>query len=294
MFGKEMTYKQLCKELGEEEKSGGRNKKLHLEKLMEQYDIDKVRRGKYVINKKYTEEEIELISAEKNYDNFVQAALLDLISQGDISQVYTYSDFRKQLYMVNSNYFLYRYKKEKLNIQAVKDFPGLLIEEIEDRWFNIAEAHDKYVLRSNLNKLREKGIIDYYERYSLRKAYRLENGNIYEKSKLSTDEEWSKIEQAKMDFMVEIGVHSIQELYKIGPEAVARYYNTVDEEVEALGYDNYSKAFVIFRPYELKRNLHFLSPKFNHYQVDRLLKSKRFGMIPSSIHKQMIDKTIKL
>ena len=109
---KELNYPQLCKELHEQEKSGGRNRKLHIEKLQEQYEIEKTKKGRYIIHRQYTEEEQQLIKAEKNYNNFVQAALLNLIADGEVKQVYTYADFRKKLYMVNKNYFLYKYGKE--------------------------------------------------------------------------------------------------------------------------------------------------------------------------------------
>lgn len=294
MFNREMTYGEMCKALGEEAKVGGRNKALHIERLKEQYDIQKARRGKYIIRGKYSADEAELVAIEKNYNNFIQAAILDLIANGDIKQVYTYSDFRKHLCMVNENYFLYRYGGLDLDIKVPGDFPDELLYDFEDKWFDIAEAHDKYVLKSNLNKLREKGIIDYTERYSLWRSPDIGGDRIYTRPHLSTDEEWALIEQAKIDFMVSVGARSVQEVYKMGRDTVSRYYQAINDKVKELGYDGYSKAFVIIRPYELKRTLGFIAPKFNQYQVDRLLKSKRFGVIPSSIHQQMIDKTIKI
>ena len=117
-MGKEkLSYSELCKELGEKKQSGGNNRKIHIEKLQEFYDIEKVEYGKYIIHRAYTEEEKTLIQAEKNYNNFVQADLLDLIADGNIKQVYTYTDFRKKLYMVNKNYFLYKYGNKKSHWQ---------------------------------------------------------------------------------------------------------------------------------------------------------------------------------
>ena len=151
---KEITYKQLCEKFKLEPAiNSGKKRKLQLDKLQEQYDIEKTRKGRYIIHKQYTEEEKALIQAEKNYNNFVQAALLDLIADGDIKQVYTYTDFRKKLYMVNKNYFLYKYGKEEIDIKVPYDFPNDLVEEFEGRWFNIVEEHDKYILKINLQVL---------------------------------------------------------------------------------------------------------------------------------------------
>lgn len=293
MAQEKLSYSQLCKKLGEKEQSGGNNRKVHIEKLQERYDIEKVGYGKYVIHKEYSEEEKALLQAEKNYNNFVQAALLDLIADGDIKQVYTYTDFRKKLYMVNKNYFLYKYGKEDLNIKVPHDFPNDLVEEFEGRWFNIVEEHDKYILKTNLAKLRTRGLIDYYESYMLRKIYHYGPNKIYEKAQIATDEQRAIIEQAKLDFMDSVEVKSIQDLYKLGPKTVKQYYQAIGNKIRELGFDEYSKAFVVSRASELKRLVDFFAPKFNSAQVNRLLKSKRFGIIPKSIHEQMIEKAIK-
>lgn len=279
--------------LGKKEMAGGRNKKLQFERWKQEYDIEKTGRNRYTIHKQYTDEEKALIQAEKNYNNFVQAALLDLIADGDIKQVYTYTDFRKKLYMVNKNYFLYKYGKKELDIKVPYDFSNDFVKEFEGRWFNIVEEHDKYILKTNLTKLRTRGLIDYYESYMLRKIYHYGQNKIYEKAQLATDEQRAIIEQAKLDFMDSVEVKSIQDLYKLGPKTVMRYYQVIGDKIHELGFDEYSKAFVVSRASELKRLVDFFAPKFNNAQVNRLLKSKRFGIIPKSIHEQMVEKAIK-
>lgn len=291
---KELSYRQLCEEFNlEPAMNSGKKRKLQLENLQNLYNIEKTKKGKYIIHREYTEEEKALIQAEKNYNNFVQAALLDLIADGDIKQVYTYTDFRKKLFMVNKNYFLYKYGKEELSIKVPYDFPNGLVEEFEGRWFNIVEEHDKYILKTNLTKLRTRGLIDYYESYMLRKIYHYGQNKIYEKAQLATDEQRAIIEQAKLDFMDSVEVKSIQDLYKLGPKTVKRYYQAIGDKIHELGFDEYSKAFVVSRASELKRLVNFFAPKFNNAQVNRLLKSKRFGIIPKSIHEQMVEKAIK-
>lgn len=288
-----LSYSELCHKLGEKERSGGRNRKLHIENLQERYNIEKVGYGKYIIHGQYTTEEKQLIQAEKNYNNFVQAALLNLFADGDVIQTHTYTSFRKGLYMVNTNYFLYKYGKENIGIKLPKDFPNYFAEEFENRWFNIVEAHDKYVLKNNLLKLKEKGFIEYNETYLLYKAVKYENGKIYTKGQIATTEEWAEIEQIKLEFMKDNGVYSVQELYQLSPQKIKQYYAIILAKVKELGYDNYAKAFIISRPSGLKKMVGFFAPKFNNAQVTRLLKSKRFNIIPKSIHEQMVEKAIK-
>ena len=291
---KELSYRQLCEEFNlEPAMNSGKKRKLQLENLQNLYNIEKTKKGKYIIHREYTEEEKALIQAEKNYNNFVQAALLDLIADGDIKQVYTYTDFRKKLYMVNKNYFLYKYGKEEIDIKVPYDFPNDLVEEFEGRWFNIVEEHDKYILKTNLLRLKEKGLIEYYESYMLRKIYHYGKNKIYEKAQMATEEQRAAIEQTKLEFMKSVNANSIQELYKLGPTAIKKYYHVISNKIHELGFDEYSKAFIIFRASELKRLVGFFAPKFNNAQVNRLLKSKRFGIIPKSIHEQMVEKAIK-
>ena len=85
-----------------------------------------------------------------------------------------------------------------------------------------------------------------------------------------------------------------QEKYKNGEFITRQYYAAVNLKVRELGYDTYARAFVVSRPKDLKKSVNFFAPKFNKAQVDRLLKSKRFKMIPQTIHEQMTDKTIKI
>ena len=292
---KELSYRQLCKEFNlEPAMNSGKKRKLQIEQLQNLYDIEKTKNGKYIIHKQYTEEEKALIQAEKNYNNFVQAALLDLIADGDIKQVYTYTDFRKKLYMVNKNYFLYKYGKEDLGLKVPHSFPDNLVEEFEGRWFSIVEEHDKYILKTNLLKLKEKGLIDYYESYMLRKKYYYGENSVYEKAQMATEEQRGAIEQAKLDFMKSVDAKSVQELYRLGPKTTKLYCQAISNKIHSLGFDEYSKAFVIFRAIELKKIVGFFAPKFNNAQVNRLLKSKRFGIIPKTIHEQMVEKTIEI
>lgn len=291
---KELSYRQLCEEFNlEPAMNSGKKRKLQLERLQNSYDIEKTKKGKYIIHKQYTKEEQQLIQAEKNYNNFVQTALLNLFAEGDVVQTHTYSSFRKGLYMVNDNYFLYKYGKENIDIKLPKDFPDDFAEEFEDRWFNIVEAHDKYVLKSNLLKLKEKGFIEYNETYLLYKIIKSGNNKIYSKGQIATTKEWAEIEQTKLEFMKDNNAHSIQELYQLSPQKIKQYYATILTKIKELGYDNYAKAFIISRPSGLKKMIGFFAPKFNNAQVTRLLKSKRFGIIPKSIHEQMIEKAIK-
>lgn len=294
-INKQLNYKELCKELHDKEVQGGRNKKLQFERWGEQYDIEKIGRGKYIIHKQYTEEEIANIKAEKNYSNFVEAGILNYIANTEnVVTVCTYTNLREGLSMINKNYSKYKYCLEELELQTNAFTPELL-EQFELTWFRIADQHDKYVIRSALERARKRGLIDYTESYVF---YNLVPGpnhsTIWSAPVYASDEQKAQLEQVKVDFMKEHKLNSVQDIYRHGETMVGKYYHAVDKKVKELGYDKYARSFVISRPSDFKRVVNFFAPKFNKAQVDRLLKSKRFKIIPPVIHEQLIDKAIKL
>ena len=64
---KELTYSELCQELNEQEQKGGHNRKVHIEKLQEQYSIEKIGRGKYIIHDQLTKEESQPVSRLQSF-----------------------------------------------------------------------------------------------------------------------------------------------------------------------------------------------------------------------------------
>lgn len=281
--------------MNEKESPSGNVRKYQFERWGEQYDIKKISRGKYIALRQYSSEESDMLKAEKNYANFVQAALLNYIADKPITDIYTYTSLREGLSMVNNNYSKYKHCLDELNLNVPKSFSIESLEELENDWFNIADRHDKYVLNSALKKLRERGLIDYIESYVFYTLVKLPNGNmIYSNPTKATDEEKAKLEQVKIDFMKEHNMQSAQDIYKHGEFVTRQYYAAVNLKVKELGYDTYARAFIISRPHDLKKVVNFFAPKFNKAQVDRLLKSKRFKMIPQIIHEQMTDKTVRI
>lgn len=294
-LNKELSYKDICRQMNEKESASGNVRKYQLERWREEYEIEKIGRGKYIALRRYSSEESDMIKAEKNYANFVQAALLNYIADMPITEVYTYTSLREGLSMVNKNYSKYKHCIEQLKLNIPKSFPVDSLVELENNWFNIADQHDKYMLNSALKKLRERGLIDYTEHYVFYTLTKMDDGNmIYSNPTKATDEEKAQLEQVKIDFMRNHNMQSAQDIYRNGEFITRQYYAAVNLKVRELGYDTYARAFIISRPKDLKKSANFFAPKFNKAQVDRLLKSKRFKMIPQTIHEQMTDKTIKI
>lgn len=292
---KELTYSELCQELNEQEQKGGHNRKVHIEKLQEKYNIEKIGRGKYIIYGQLSKEESQTIKDRKNYANFLQATLLQFLSESEASTtVYTYRDIREHLMMVNPNYFPVKYYQKELNIKVSHKYTAELTEALKRIWFDNADSHDEYAIKAALRKLSDRRLISIKETHVFYKHIKLPNGNtVSSKPELATDEQEAQFLQVGIEYLNKVGCKNAGELYSKSKIIQQGYYRALVNYIKTLGYDRYARAFVITRASELNRMVKFLAPEFNEMQVNRYLKSKRFNSIPKDMNEQLIGELIK-
>lgn len=294
-FEKELSYKQICSLMGEEESSSGNVRKYQLERWQEQYDIEKIGRGKYIVHGQLTKEETQAIKDRKNYSNFLQATLLQFLSESESSTtVYTYRDIREHLLMVNKNYFPVKYYQKELNLKVPHQYTEELTEALKKIWFDNADSHDEYAIKAALRKLSDKHLISIKETHVFYKHVILPNGNtVSSKPQVATDEQEAEFLQVGLDYLERIGCKNVGELYSKNKFLQQGYYRALVNYIKTLGFDRYARAFVITRASELNRLVKSFAPEFNETQVNRYLKSKRFNSIPKAINEQMIEELIK-
>lgn len=294
-FEKELSYKQICSLMGEEESSSGNVRKYQLERWQEQYDIEKIGRGKYIIHGQLTKEESQAIKDRKNYANFLQATLLQFLSESEASTtVYTYRDIREHLMMVNPNYFPVKYYQKELNIKVSHKYTAELTEALKRIWFDNADSHDEYAIKAALRKLSDRRLISIKETHVFYKHIKLPNGNtVSSKPELATDEQEAQFLQVGIEYLNKVGCKNVGELYSKSKIIQQGYYRALVNYIKTLGYDRYARAFVITRASELNRMVKFLVPEFNEMQVNRYLKSKRFNSIPKDMNEQLVGELIK-
>ena len=294
-FEKELSYKQLCSLTGEEESSSGNVRKYQLERWQEKYNIEKIGRGKYIVHGQLTKEESQTIKDRKNYANFLQATLLQFLSESEASTtVYTYRDIREHLMMVNPNYFPVKYYQKELNIKVSYKYTAELTEALKRIWFDNADNHDEYAIKAALRKLSDRRLISIKETHVFYKHIRLPNGNtVSSKPELATDEQEAQFLQVGIEYLNKVGCKNVGELYNKSKIIQQGYYRALVNYIKTLGYDRYARAFVITRASELNRMVKFLAPEFNEMQVNRYLKSKRFNSIPKDMNEQLVEELIK-
>lgn len=294
-FEKELSYKQICKEFNEAESSSGRVRQLQLNRWQEEYNIEKIGRGKYIIHGQLTKEESQTIKDKKNYANFLQATLLQFLSESEASTtVYTYRDIREHLMMVNPNYFPVKYYQKELNIKVSHKYTAELTEALKRIWFDNADSHDEYAIKATLRKLSDRRLISIKETHVFYKHIKLPNGNtVSSKPELATDEQEAQFLQVGIEYLNKVGCKNVGELYNKSKIIQQGYYRALVNYIKTLGYDRYARAFVITRASELNRMVKFLAPEFNEMQVNRYLKSKRFNSIPKDMNEQLVGELIK-
>ena len=294
-FEKELSYKQICSLMGEEESSSGNVRKYQLERWQEKYNIEKIGRGKYIIHGQLTKEESQTIKDRKNYANFLQATLLQFLSESETSTaVYTYRDIREHLMMVNPNYFPVKYYQKELNIKVSHKYTAELTEALKKIWFDNADNHDEYAIKAALRKLSDRRLISIKETHVFYKHIKLPNGNtVSSKPELATDEQEAQFLQVGIEYLNKVGCKNVGELYSKSKIVQQGYYRALVNYIKTLGYDRYARAFVITRASELNRMVKFLAPEFNEMQVNRYLKSKRFNSIPKDMNEQLVEELIK-
>lgn len=294
-FEKELSYKQICKEFRESVSSSGRVRQLQLNRWQEKYNIEKIGRGKYIIHGQLTKEESQTIKDRKNYANFLQATLLQFLSESEASTtVYTYRDIREHLMMVNPNYFPVKYYQKELNIKVSHKYTAELTEALKKIWFDNADSHDEYAIKAALRKLSDKRLISIKETYVFYKHIKLPNGNtVSSKPELATDEQEAQFLQVGIEYLNKVECKNVGELYNKSKIIQQGYYRALVNYIKTLGYDRYARAFVITRASELNRMVKFLAPEFNEMQVNRYLKSKRFNSIPKDMNEQLVEELIK-
>lgn len=291
-----MPYKQLCEELKLEYKTN-KARELQIEKLKEQYDIEKLsdQRNRYIVRRELTEEEKQYIQDSKNYSIYITNLLLDIFSQSTSATcTFTIRELRELTGMVNNKYFPVKYHKEEVDIRPPMEYHGNLYQTKQE-WLGISDKMDEAILTYALGKLKKKGIIEYYNTYKLFKIVAQdENNKVFFPPHILTEEELSEFLQKQAEALQTIGLDSKQQLFYCSEGQRAEYYRIMNKYVLDLGYTNYARAITVIKPKELYKFANYFRENFNKLQVQKYLKSKRFKTIPPFLHQAMTDNLIKI
>lgn len=203
-FNKELTYKELCQEFGESPVNGGTNRDRQLSRIRKKYEVEKIGRGKYIVKKEKSKQEIQFESDRKNYNNYLQAILLNMISKSpEVEVVLTYREIRENLMMVNSKYFPVKYNKEQINYNVPKK-DKLRVKGVEEEWISISDKHDEDTIKYALDTLCyvKRLLVSVENTYLFYRFEKDEKGNvIFCKPVQATNEQLAEIRQRQLEFI---------------------------------------------------------------------------------------------
>jgi len=294
-----LTYKELCEKLNLERKTQ-KARELQIEKLKEQYEIEKIpnERGKYILYRELSEEEKQYIQDSKNYTKYITNLLLNLFAQNkEATCTFTYRELREKTGMVNDVYFPVKYKKQEIIINVPSYYTGNATET-KTEWIGISDKMDEAILTYAIEKLKKIGLIEYYHNYKFYKIEKIkeeeeEEQNIYYPPHILTEEELSEFLQIQAETLKQLGLKNKQQLHFCSEGQKAKYYGVMNNFVKSKGYTNYARAITIIKPKELYKVAGYYAERFNSLQVQKYLKSKRFKTIPPFIHEILIKQLIK-
>lgn len=321
-----ISYKDACNLFNTQPSPNGRDRKDQLVKWKRYADIKKMenKRGKYFIERFYTEEEVQAKKDLLNYLKYLEGTMLGFFSidkedgnnlafNGDYLS-YTYKELRERINMVNNRYFPVKYKNDDLS-DEIKLKSTYSLEDFDrekTKWFEIVESIDKNSIRQVLKSLAERDLIQVIESY---KFYHITKGEdrTYRAPRIATFDELGAIQGMMLQAVVD-GVDNLdhanknykalkqkkadgelegKDLYRLPMGSRLQFDDMVHQYIAKLGYNAYGRCFLI-QIGDIGDNLEYFSPKFNAIQVERFLKSKRFDVISGFIHKQLVDLLIKL
>lgn len=303
-----MDYKSLCALINEVPQTGGRNRKLQMERIKRQYEITQNGRN-YEIIREYTPEEIKQIDTISKYSDYIKDSLIYYLSLVDnYAETITYYDIYEITKMVNA-----KYHKGKSNLNQSKFFyetvkftaPSNDMLEIDSGDIILSDLFNFFYISKNLLKrnvlnavesMKKKGLIDYYETFVLYKEVTI-NGVTSTVHYECNEKDKTKIMDIKALGRESVGINSPQAVHYLPREKRDEYYRFVLDKIEEeFGYTGYTDAihFMLSKEalrIELKYNK---SLQININVQNQLLDSAEMHKyIRQALNEQFVNEYIK-
>lgn len=246
-----LSYKEICEEMNDTIKSGGKNRKEQLLKWQKLYDIEKIK-TKYIIKRSLTIEEREILESDGKFATYIQNLLVWLLKQQNNYELRIgYKELFEYMKMVNERYYVIKYKEEKVEYtQNIAQDINVNIESIEnnlDTFYRISNKFLKDMMRRALNSMQKRGLIIYCKSYRMFKKIYIKEINSYvvDKHDCSIDEV-SEIMQFYVETMKKFNIKEYNHI-NVLPDILKReFYHQIDEKIfDKFGYDYHREVFRI-------------------------------------------------
>ena len=324
-------YKDICREMGDKELQGGKNRQIQLDNWRQYYDIEKIA-SKYYIRKQYDDYELRIIENHGKYTTYIENLLIknlcdikDKQKDGKGYIVLTNRDILEMACMVNDKYFsgknhpyafLNNFKYD-VNSGDIPNEAYAMTKVLDDTniFFSASYRLLKRIIYDSLKSMERRSLIVLNKTYRLYKNYKDKYGIWRQEIHNCNDEDVNRILSVQRR-AIEIfnkesdvwknGSHKyyIKELKNIAvlyqPEK-ERFFKTLNNELikefKKEGYNAYSNAWRLNIPD--KESFDYVIEKMNYLQLNqnvqnKLLTAKDLSIISATLKAQMINLFIKL
>lgn len=328
--GQYIKYPQLCELIGEDKRSSGQGKTLHLNRIKQYIDLHQ-EKGKIYIGRVYTDDdELQIIESHGKFTTYIRQFLINLFYEveqhtGETSLVMTNRDILEMTCMVNQKYFIgknapYKYVDEfnlpiKREDMPNEQFVYNRILDESDIFFSSSYRLLKRVVYDSLTSLEKMSLIHKNKTFRLYRNYKDEHGMFRSEQHDCTEDEISRILTIQHDSIIEFNAETkeiyghnskyhlpnIQCVHYLYPKERKRFYNIMNrrlkEEFADEGWNAYSVAWKI--TLAQPQSFQYEIAKINYRQLnqnvqDKLLTAKDLQLIEDTLKKQFVNTYIKI
>ena len=296
-YNTELSYAELCAQLGLTPQTGGKQKKLQLIQINKLYEVEKVKnkRGKYIIHRELSSEEKTFADGLSDYSNYLYNVLLNYFAQdSQPKSIYTFRELREGINMINDKYYPVKYGREQLEDLKIPSYYSGDIDKTEQEWINITDDMDEHLIKYNLQKMQKNGLIEYYYSYVFYYIPFKGSNKKFRKHYLN-DKELADFLELQNITLKNLGLENKQDLFKPSfAKQRKEYFRILQEYIEDLGYTRYGRTIVVIKPKGLNKLTEYFSLTFNQLKVKKCLESRRYKTIPPFIHSTLVEQLIKI
>lgn len=298
----QLTYKQICTIMNEEQKNGGKGRQLQLKRWNKNHGV--VKEGKYYLLDDSTFIP-PLVDRRSKYTSYIEILLLNqLLLSNESNKDFTYRELMETLGLVNKQYNFAKYNQkeyiEKLMLEYGEESAEMIAYSLSI-FFTKTKKMLKRLLKNSIDILENKSIIFQNKTIVLyRKTFNQEINKQYIELHTCSKEETAQFLDIQKEIMKKYKISKTSQYFSLDIQTRKCYNADINEKIkEVFNYDLYSFGVNITyskNQAKLYNTIYIngIKQKLNQNIQNKLLNSKELNIIPKELKERFMDNFIKL
>lgn len=298
----QLTYKQICSIMNEEQKNGGKGRQLQLKRWNKNYGV--VKEGKYYLLDDSTFIP-PLVDKRSKYTSYIEILLLNqLLLSNESNKDFTYRELMETLGLVNKQYYFAKYNQkeyiEKLMLEYGEESAEMIAYSL-GIFFSKTKKMLKRLLKNSIDILENKSIIFQNKTIVLyRKTFSQETNKQYIELHTCSKEETAQFLDIQKEIMKKYKISKTSQYFSLDIQTRKCYNTDINEKIkEVFSYDYYSYGVnLVYSKKQAKEYstmyINGIKNKLNENIQDKLLNSKELNIISNKLKEQFIKDFINL